>query len=63
MVAEPEKMRAKGIYGRAEVGEGKLTTHIGVDLNQAESVDLLELVLIDGSRSYREYPSHYAPEL
>ena len=58
LMAETEKkMRAKGIYDRLEVGDGKLTTYTGVDLNQAESVDLLELGLIDGSRGYREYPS------
>ena len=44
-------------YDRLEVGDGKLTTYTGVDLHQAESVDLLELSLIDGSRGYREYPS------
>ena len=62
LMAETEKkMRAKGIYDRLEVGDGKLTTYTGVDLNQAESVDLLELGLIDGSRGYREYPSLRKP--
>lgn len=58
LVTETEKkMRAKGIYGRVEVGDGELTTHIGVDFNQAEAAGLLELGLIDGSRGYMEYLS------
>lgn len=55
--AEKELRGMKGIYGKVEATDGKVSTTVGIDFNQVEQANLIKMGLISGSRGYNEYLS------